>query len=113
MCRLLAGDTAEAQALSSQAMAELESHPGGEELAAIYYNHWQVMQACGQPGAAQAALEKAYAMLQAQAQSLPSPAEQQAFLHNIAVNRASGRHAAGRLFPSSVPADHRRPPDRH
>jgi len=86
-CQLEQGKLESAVTLSTQAVAELESHPGGEEVQQIYFTHWRLMQAVGQMPAARDALRKAHQRLQAQADSLTDPAQRAAFLERIILNR--------------------------
>jgi DNA-binding SARP family transcriptional activator/predicted ATPase len=87
LCHLLSDDKPEALRLSTQAVAEIEATSAGEELQTIYWHHWRILRAAGQSGAAQAALERAYATIQSQQVTLPDRGWQQDFVEHVPVNR--------------------------
>ncbi len=80
------GNIRRAVELSNQAIAELESSPGGEYIQDIYWHHHQIMLAYGDEVAAATALSKAYHSVRTQAETLADPAWQARF-RLVPVNR--------------------------
>lgn len=89
VCYLVAGQKDEAMQLSTKTVVEMEGEDqvGGFESRAIYLNHWKIMKVAGEDILAREALEKAYALVQAEKETLPDPDWQRAFLENIPVHR--------------------------
>ena len=87
ICQLEAGQIDQAYRLSCRALAELETHAGGEELQRLYWQHSQVAAAAGDRNGARQALQKAYDILVSQAQTLPDAEQRASFLDRPAANR--------------------------
>ncbi len=81
------GDLATAAHLSRQAMAEMESQPEVTPSLDVYWHHYQIMAAAGDPEAARAALERAYAQVQARYATLTDPAWQRGYIEDVPLHR--------------------------
>lgn len=81
------GDLATAVRLSRQAMAEMESQPEDTPSLDVYWHHYQIMTAAGEPEAAYAALQRAYAELQKRYATLTDPVWQRGYIEDVPLHR--------------------------
>ncbi len=78
---------ADAQARIAQAVAALDAEAAGDEVQTLYFYQYHILKTAGKQEAARAALDRAYAIVQAQQATLPDPAWQQHFVTAVPVNR--------------------------
>ena len=81
------GDLATAARLSRQAMAEMESRPDDAPSLGVYWHHYQIMTAAGEPEAAHTALQRAYGLVQERYTTLTDPAWRRGFIEEMPLHR--------------------------
>lgn len=81
------GELEKALALSTQALAEMESQSDFPLMLELCLHHYQIMAAAGQPELAVALLERAHAELQKSCAALPDPSWQHAFIADVPLHR--------------------------
>jgi predicted ATPase len=86
---LAQGETARAVQVTEELLTHIKEHAldGADEPLRIYYTCYQALRQANDPRA-RSAIETAYAQLQARANKIGDEATRQAFLQNVAVNRA-------------------------
>lgn len=97
LCIWRQGDLANALQRCTQAALELDSFVFTREPQLIYFYHSLLLRAAGQTAAADAALERAYAVVQTQKATLHDPAWQSDFVERVTLNREICSHYARML----------------
>jgi tetratricopeptide (TPR) repeat protein len=87
LCHHLQNRREEALQLSARAVKLVESAASASYPQVVYRHRGRILDAQGQKVAARELLEKAYASIQAQKETLPDPDWQRAFLENVPANR--------------------------
>jgi DNA-binding SARP family transcriptional activator/tetratricopeptide (TPR) repeat protein len=87
VAHLRSGDLETAVRLSVQAMAQAESQPDAPPSLDLYLHHYQIMAAAGEPGAAHAALQRAYDEVQKRLDTLENPAWRRGFVEEMPLHR--------------------------